>query len=88
MAIKQPQPLVGRAVELAEFSPEGFGRRVLACRWREGARGPGRLKPFHPYRCYLAALGLLASTSGYGRLAVRVRAERPPSGGAPLRPRN
>ena len=30
MAIKQPQPLVGRAAELAEFSPEGFGRRVLA----------------------------------------------------------
>jgi hypothetical protein len=33
------------------------------------------------YRCHLAALGLLASTSGYDRLADRVRAERPSSGG-------
>jgi quercetin dioxygenase-like cupin family protein/iron-sulfur cluster repair protein YtfE (RIC family) len=30
MAIRLSRPLVGRAAELAEFSPEGFGRRVLS----------------------------------------------------------
>ena len=30
MAIKQSQPLVGRAAELAQYSTEEFGRRVLA----------------------------------------------------------
>jgi quercetin dioxygenase-like cupin family protein/iron-sulfur cluster repair protein YtfE (RIC family) len=30
MAIKQSKPLVGRAADLAEFSPDGFGRKVLA----------------------------------------------------------
>lgn len=29
MAIKRSRPLVGRVVELAEFSPQGFGHRVL-----------------------------------------------------------
>ena len=29
VAIKQSEPLVGRAAELAEFSPNGFGRRIL-----------------------------------------------------------
>lgn len=30
MAIRQSRPLVGNAAELAEFSPDGFGRRTLA----------------------------------------------------------
>ena len=30
MAIRQPQPLVGRAADLVEFSTEEFGRKVLA----------------------------------------------------------
>ena len=30
MAVKQSRPLVGHAADLAEFSPDGFGRRTLA----------------------------------------------------------